>query len=249
MSSKTSSKILEKNWVVGPFQCNCRLIACDQTGEAALVDPGDEAARLMEALRDLKTPSGAQVRVRYLLHTHGHLDHVGATRDLREALQSQSQSQNQDQDHKSTDVDALAPKILLHSGDEPLYLQLRQQGQLFGIRYRDPLPLDGYLEHDQEFRVGALRVSVIHTPGHSPGSVCLRLHEDSDAGSRETIFSGDTLFQGSVGRTDLWGGDQDLMFRSIRERILRLDGDTRVCPGHGPETTVGLEKRSNPFLI
>lgn len=223
------SKLIEKTWVVGPFQCNCRLIACDRTGEAALVDPGDDAAKILSKLEGVRTSSGAPLRVKALLHTHGHLDHVGATRSVREAR-------------------AESPRILLHRGDEPLYLNLIEQGRLFGIRYDQPLPVDEYLEDGQELQIGGIRLSVLHTPGHSPGSVCLRMHEDSATGAREALFSGDTLFQGSVGRTDLWGGDQDRMFRSIHERILTLDGDTIVCPGHGPDTTVAIEKRQNPFL-
>lgn len=224
------STIIERNWVVGPFQCNCRLIACERTGEAALVDPGDEPERILSRLEGLKTSSGVPLRVRYLLHTHGHLDHVGATRRVREAREEQ-------------------PSILMHRGDEPLYLNLIEQGRLFGIHYDEPLPVDAYLDDEEEIRIGDIRISVLHTPGHSPGSVCLRMHEDSEVGTRETLFSGDTLFQGSVGRTDLWGGDQDQLFRSIKNRILTLDGDTRLCPGHGPESTVGVERRQNPFLV
>jgi glyoxylase-like metal-dependent hydrolase (beta-lactamase superfamily II) len=222
--------MLDKTLVVGPFQCNCRLLACPETGRAVLVDPGDEAEQILKQLEGLKTPSGQRVVVEYLLHTHGHLDHVGATRDVREKL-------------------GATAKIALHRGDEPLYKGLRMQGQLFGMEYDDPLPVEHFLEHEEELRVGKLRFTVVHTPGHSPGSVCLRLHEDKAAGIGETLFSGDTLFQGSVGRTDLWGADGKQMFRMIRERILTLDGDTRVCPGHGPETRVGVEKTSNPFLL
>jgi hydroxyacylglutathione hydrolase len=221
--------MLERTLVVGPFQCNCRLLACPRTGEAALVDPGDEADRLLREVERLRTPSGAAIRVKHLLHTHGHLDHIGAARGVAQGL-------------------AERPRIALHRGDEPLYLQLRMQGQLFGLKYEDPLPVDHFLEDAEELRIGDLKLTVLHTPGHSPGSVCLRLHEDSATGARETLFSGDTLFQGSVGRTDLWGADQDEMFRSIRGRILSLDGDTRVAPGHGPDTTVAVEKRANPFL-
>jgi hydroxyacylglutathione hydrolase len=228
------SSYFEKNLVVGAFQCNCRLLACPSTGDAVLVDPGDEAETILKTLENSKTSSGLPIRVRYLLHTHGHLDHVGAARPVREALGRKTPGGS--------------PKIALHRGDEPLYLALKQQGALFGIDYEEPLPVDHYLEDGEEIRVGELRFSVLHTPGHSPGSVCLRLHEDSKLGMPETLFSGDTLFQGSVGRTDLWGANQDQMFRSIRERILLLDGDTRVCPGHGPETRVGIEKRENPFL-
>lgn len=224
---------LEKNLVVGPFQCNCRLLACLGTGEAVLVDPGDEAERILSTLGEAKLPSGVKLRVRYLLHTHGHLDHVGAARDVKTKLSG---------------VEAEVPGIALHRGDEPLYLGLKKQGALFGIEYEDPLPVDHFLEDGEDLRVGDLRISVIHTPGHSPGSVCLRLHGDGASQIPETLFSGDTLFQGSVGRTDLWGASSDQMFKSIRSRILTLDDDTRVCPGHGPETWIGIEKRANPFL-
>ena len=222
--------MIEKNVVVGPFQCNCRILACPETGEAVVIDAGDEAERILRALEKSRTPSGAPIRVKYLLHTHGHLDHIGATRSVRESLAAE------------------APRIAIHRGDEEIYRALKMQGSLFGMSYDDPLPIDDFLEHEQEIRFGRLKLSVIHTPGHSPGSIGLRLHEDSALQAGETLYSGDTLFQGSVGRTDLWGADGDLMFRMIRERLLTLDGDTRVCPGHGPETRIGVEKRSNPFL-
>ena len=225
--------MFEKKWVVGPFQCNCRLLACPRTGEALLVDPGDDAPQILKGLRGLKTPTGAPIQIKYLLHTHGHLDHIGAAREVKQSLSAAAQP---------------APAIALHKGDEPLYLQLKMQGSLFGISYDDPLPVDHYLQHEESLAVGDLKFSIVHTPGHSPGSVCLRLHDDTATGARESLLSGDTLFQGSVGRTDLWGADGDLMFKNIRERILTLDGDTRVCPGHGPDTTVGVEKHENPFL-
>jgi glyoxylase-like metal-dependent hydrolase (beta-lactamase superfamily II) len=114
--------------------------------------------------------------------------------------------------------------------------------------FDEPLPITHFLGHEEEVRVGSLKLSIIHTPGHSPGSLCLRLNEDSALGIPETLFTGDTLFQGSVGRTDLWGADGDLMFKMIRERILSLDGDTRICPGHGPESRISTERQSNPFL-
>ncbi len=225
--------MLEKLWVVGPFQCNCRLIACPRTGEAALIDAGDEAQRILKGLEGAKTDQGVPVQVKYLLHTHGHLDHIGATRGVREGLAAQGPQK---------------PLIALHRGDEPLYQQLQTQGQMFGIRYDEPLPIDHYLEDGEHLKLGDLKLSIIHTPGHSPGSVGIRLHEDSTARANETLFSGDTLFKESVGRTDLWGADGDAMFRNIRQRLLTLDGDTRVCPGHGPDTTIAHEKRANPFL-
>jgi hydroxyacylglutathione hydrolase len=224
--------MLERSFTVGPFQCNSRLLVCPATGIGALLDPGAEASRLLEAIRGWKTPSGALVRIGYLLHTHAHLDHAGATRELREAL-AQGGS---------------APEIWLHREDEPLYRALPMQARIFGLSSEDPLPVDRYLEEGQVLEVGRLRLSVLHTPGHSPGGVSFRLHEDRALGAAETVFSGDTLFQGSFGRTDLWGGDAALLLRSIRERLLVLDGDTRVCPGHGPDTSIAIEKRENPFL-
>lgn len=222
--------MLEKKVVVGPFQCNCRLLACPRTGEAILVDPGDEASKILKVLEETLLPNGKRIDVKYLLHTHGHLDHIGATRDVK--LKSPR-----------------GPKIALHRADEELYLQLKMQGSLFGLSYLDPLPVDHYLEDGEDLRVGDLKFSLIHTPGHSPGSMCIRVHEDSALGVKETLLTGDTLFQGSVGRTDLWGANQDQMFQSIHERILVLDEDTRVCPGHGPDSLIGVEKRQNPFLI
>lgn len=226
--------LIERNLVVGPFQCNCRLIVCPDTGEAALIDPGEEDRKILDAVAEVRLPGGCPVQVKYLLHTHGHLDHIGATRAVQASI-------------GKARPDA-SPKVGIHRADEPLYLALKTQGAFFGFSYDDPLPIDHYLEDGEELRVGNLRFSVLHTPGHSPGSVCLRLHEDTSLQVPESLFSGDTLFQGSVGRTDLWGANGDQMFRSLRDRILRLDDDTRVCPGHGPETRIGIEKRSNPFL-
>jgi glyoxylase-like metal-dependent hydrolase (beta-lactamase superfamily II) len=222
-------ELYERKFVVGPFQCNCRLLACLTTGEAVLVDAGDEAGKILKGLQGVEVAPGVPLQLKYLFHTHGHLDHIAATREVK----------------KETGGTA---KIALHKEDEPLYANLKMQGQMFGIRYDDPAPVDLYFEHEQTLKVGKLKFTIVHTPGHSPGSVCIRLHEDSQAGSKETLFSGDTLFQGSVGRTDLWGANQEQMFKNIKTRILTLDEDIRVCPGHGPDTRVGVEKRSNPFL-
>ena len=223
--------MLEKNFVVGAFQCNCRLIDCPNTGDAALIDPGDEAAKILKGLQGLTTPSGIPIQVKYLLHTHGHLDHIGATRPVYESFSETEK-----------------PLIALHKGDEPLYKNLKMQGNLFGFKYDEPLSIQHYLEDGEIFQIGNLKMSVLHTPGHSPGSVCFHLHSDSGLKAPEVVFSGDTLFQGSVGRTDLWGGDQDLMFKSIRQRLLILDTETRVSPGHGADSSIGIEKSQNPFL-
>jgi len=228
-NSRYKSPMFEQNWVVGPFQCNCRLLACPKTGHAVLVDPGDEATKILAHLKDLKTLSGLPIEVKYLFHTHGHLDHIAASREIKETLSSR-------------------PTIALHKGDEEIYLQLKMQGRLFGFAYNDPLQVDHFFQDGEELKVGELKFSLLHTPGHSPGSVCIRLHEDKSNLVQESVLSGDTLFQGSVGRTDLWGANQEQMFKNIHERILTLDDDTRVCPGHGPNSKIGIEKRSNPFL-
>ncbi len=222
--------MIEKTLSVGPFQCNCRILVCPKTGDGLLVDPGDESDVILREIQAIEARLGRSVRVRYLLHTHGHLDHIGGTRGVKEGLKGS------------------APTIALHREDEQLYQNLQMQGNLFGIKFASPLPVDHFLEDNETLRVGEMKLSIVHTPGHSPGSVCIRLHEDSNLKIPETLFSGDTLFQGSVGRTDLWGANQEQMFSSIRKRILVLDDDTRVCPGHGPNTSIGLEKRENPFL-
>lgn len=236
MKSPSEKPYLEKNLVVGPFQCNCRVLMCPLTGELALIDAGDEAGRILAVLEKIELVGtdgkSRKPRLKYLLHTHAHLDHIGGTRGVAEGRAKVGDS----------------PVIALHEADHPIYEKLQEQGRLFGMKYDDPLPVGKFFVHEERLELGRLRLEIIHTPGHSPGSVGIRLHEDSALGVPETVFSGDTLFQGSVGRTDLWGADGNLMFKMIRERLLTLDGDTRVCPGHGPESKIAIEKRGNPFL-
>lgn len=203
--------------VVGPLQCNCMLLACPKTLEAVLIDPGDEPQKIV-AMVEAKG-----VRVKYLLHTHAHFDHIGATGALTATL-------------------GAAP--CLHRDDDDLYRNLPLQGKLFGMAFGPAPDVHKYFEHEEELVFGEHRLRVIHTPGHSPGSVCFQLR-----GGDERVFSGDTLFQGSVGRADLWGGNGRQLITSIRERLLTLDDEVQVYPGHGPSTEIGLERRSNPFLI
>lgn len=228
-----SNKYYERNLVVGPFQCNCRIFVCPETYEAMIVDPGEEGPRILKALTEIEAKLGHDIKVKYLFQTHGHLDHVSASKSVKEGLAARGQ----------------APQIALHAGDEPLYQMLKEQGKRFRLNYEDPLPLDLKLEHEMPLDVGRLKFGVIHTPGHSPGSVCLRMSQDNDLGTAETLLTGDTLFQGSVGRTDLWGASQDQMFEMIRNRILTLGDDIRVSPGHGPDSKIGIERRTNPFLV
>jgi glyoxylase-like metal-dependent hydrolase (beta-lactamase superfamily II) len=171
--------------------------------------------------------------VKALFHTHAHFDHIGGTRAIKEALK---------------DPGIEGPGIFLHRADEFMYSMLPKQAERFGFRMEEPLPVDRYLEDEERLRVGTLRFTILHTPGHSPGGVCFRLHSDTAARIPETVFTGDTLFRESVGRSDLWGGDEDQLFKSIRNRLLTLDDDTCAWPGHGPSSTIGHEKRKNPYL-
>ena len=179
-----------------------------------MIDPGAED----NILRVLKLH---QLRVKYLIHTHGHLDHVSATAVLQQ----------------ETD----AP-VLIHEEEQILLDNLDLQGTMFGLAAPDPPTVDRYISEGDSIDWGKYTLSVIETPGHSPGGVCLNLEGE------KILFAGDTLFQDSIGRTDLWGGDYEQLLYSIRDKLWQLDDDTIVCPGHGPRTTIGREKRENPFL-
>lgn len=202
--------------VVGPLQCNCIILGCETTKEAILIDPGDEAGKIVEWVNE------ASLKVTYLFHTHAHFDHIGATAEVQKKL---------------------AGTICLHKDDNMIYENLPRQGQMFGMSFDKPTPVQKFLEDEEILSFGNYRIQVLHTPGHSPGGVCFKLLDDSGS-----LFSGDTLFRESVGRTDLWGGDTGLLIKSIKNRILTYDGDTAVFPGHGPSTTIAHESRNNPFL-
>jgi hydroxyacylglutathione hydrolase len=209
--------MIQEQLVVGPLQCNCMILICEKTREAVVIDPGDEAPRILKTLEDLK------VNVRYLLHTHAHFDHIGATAGLKATLSAPS---------------------CLHRSDELIYNNLPMQGKMFGMEFLPAPPVEKFLEDEEILSFGENQLQVIHTPGHSPGSVCFRL-----LGSEEVLYSGDTLFYQSIGRSDLWGGDQTQLVTSIKNRLLPLNGDLPVFPGHGPRTRIGDEKKSNPFLV
>ena len=201
---------------VGPLACNCAILVDDATGMAAVVDPGDEPARILAGLER------AGARAATLLHTHAHFDHIAGTAVV----------------HRATGA-----AVRLHPDDRFLYDILVQQGKLFGFRFEDPVPVTADLSDDEEIAVGASTIRVIHTPGHSPGSSCFLV-----GGETPVLFSGDTLFRGSIGRTDLWGGSLETIERSIRQRLYHLPDDLDVVPGHGEATTIGREKRNNPFV-
>ncbi|MBN2206558.1 MAG: MBL fold metallo-hydrolase [Candidatus Aminicenantes bacterium] len=199
--------------VVGQLETNCYIVSCPETRTCAVVDPGAEPDRILAAIRRLG------VKPVVLINTHGHVDHIGANRDVKEAH------------GVPLALHALDVPLLEHAGDLELSFVLGAKPS--------PLP-DRLLEDGARVEVGALVLEVLHTPGHSPGSVCLL--------GPGVLLSGDTLFDGGVGRTDLPGGSARDLERSIRTRILVLPPATRVLPGHGPRTTVGREIASNPFL-
>jgi glyoxylase-like metal-dependent hydrolase (beta-lactamase superfamily II) len=210
--------VIVESFPVGLLQCNCTVLGDPVSKEAIVVDPGDDAPRVLEALRRHGLVCKA------VLITHTHIDHVGANQALR---------------------DATGAKLMLHEADLPLYDNLEIQAEWMGGMIAAPVraPVDDHVHQGDVVRAGALRAEVLHTPGHTPGSLCFHLD-----GEKPLLLAGDTLFAGSIGRTDLWGGDYDQELGSIKTRLLALPDATRVICGHGPETTIGRERRGNPFL-
>jgi glyoxylase-like metal-dependent hydrolase (beta-lactamase superfamily II) len=209
--------IFVESFPVGPFECNCVILADEETREAVIIDPGDDARRILDRAKR----NG--LNVRFLLHTHAHLDHIMATKRVKEETEAQ---------------------VLLHPADDWLYQNLAMQCGMFGWNVDTPSSIDRHFQDGDSIAFGKQALRVIHTPGHTPGSVCLEL------GGEETplILSGDTLFAGGIGRTDLWGGSYPQILRSIHEKLLVKPDPTKVIPGHGPKTTIGDERRHNPFL-
>jgi hydroxyacylglutathione hydrolase len=203
----------------GPIQANCILIGDEKAGKLAVIDPGADAPLITERIGR----SGLQPAM--VLHTHGHLDHAGGTADLCGLLD-----------------DGLP--VGLHRDEKELYFNLATQGAMFGLGAETPPEPTLWFEHGQRLTLGALSLEVRHTPGHSPGGVCFVV-----SGAPEPlVIVGDVLFAGSIGRTDLWGGSFPVLEQSIREQLYTLPEDTRVICGHGPDTTIGREKLSNPFV-
>lgn len=200
---------------VGPFQENCYIIGDEQTGIGALVDPGDEAARIALAVEQTGLDIGQ------IIITHAHIDHVGAVAAL---------------------ADEYACPVLMHAEAEPMLQQLPTQAMMMGLRFGKLPTVDHHIEDEEDLEVGGLRLRSLYTPGHAPGHLAFYLEDEG------LVLSGDALFAGSVGRTDLFGGNMDLLMRSINERLLTLPDETRVLSGHGPETTIGEERAHNPFL-
>jgi len=200
---------------VGPFQENCYIIGDKETGVGALIDPGDEAARIALAVERTDLEIGS------IIVTHAHIDHVGAVAAL---------------------VDEYACPVLMHAEAEPMLQHLPTQAMMMGLKFGKVPTVNRNIGDGEVLEVGALRLRPLYTPGHAPGHLALYLEDQG------LVFSGDALFAGSVGRVDLPGGSMELLMRSIEERLMTLPDETRVYPGHGPQTEIGNERTSNPFL-
>jgi hydroxyacylglutathione hydrolase len=212
--------MIVESQAVGPFFKNGFVIGCEQTREAVLIDPGDEVPSLLSfAVQN-------QLAIRYILLTHAHVDHVTGVAAAKRALHV---------------------PVYLHRDDLFLYERAVQTGALFGLNVEPQPPIDEFYTPNQVIPFGTYEVRPHHTPGHCPGGVCLQVGKKGEVGKE--LFVGDTLFAGAIGRTDLPGADHATLIASIRNVLLAFDDDAIVHPGHGPDTTIGQERRTNPFLV
>ena len=209
------SRLLRETFPVGPLRCNCTLLANLETLDAIVVDPGDEIADILARL------SRHHLTLRQIIVTHAHIDHIGGAAQLKRIT---------------------GAPVLFHQADLPILAMLEMQAGWLGIPTPEQVALDQSAEDGLSAGIPGLDAEVIHTPGHTPGSICLLFPK------QELLLAGDTLFAGSVGCTDLPGGDTKALLRSIHTRLLALPENTLVVPGHGEETTLGQERETNPFL-
>lgn len=205
--------LIIKNLELGPIMANCYILGCEETLEAVVIDPGDDAPEILTELTD------AKLKVKYILNTHGHFDHVGANKKLKEATN--------------------AP-ILIHASDAPMLPNLSAHAKMFGISAENSPQADQLIKDGDLISFGKITLKVIHTPGHTPGGVSF--YADGK------VFVGDTLFSGSIGRTDFPGGDYDTLIASVQKKLFPLGDNVVVYTGHGPETTIGRERKFNPFV-
>ena len=208
---------------VDPFYKNGFVIGCEETREGVIIDPGDEVDDLLTAIKDHR------LTITNILLTHAHLDHITGVGRAKAALNV---------------------PVWLHKDDNFLYEAVVQQGQMFGLRVDPQPPVDRFYEGEGPLTFGRYNVRVLHTPGHCPGGVCLAISKTAALGEAAppVLIVGDTLFAGSIGRTDLPGGDAPTLLRSIREVLFTFPDDAVVWSGHGEQTTIGRERRTNPFL-
>ncbi|MBA7623932.1 hypothetical protein ES703_31332 [subsurface metagenome] len=203
--------IVEK-LVVGPFASNCYIVGSQSNKGGMIIDPGDEAKQILKRVKDL------ELDIKFIVLTHGHIDHTGALKEVREVT---------------------GAKVAIH-GDDAKSLKNQLVAIAFGLSYPTPPRPDRLLKGGDSLDVGGLHFEVLHTPGHTPGGICLL--------GEGVVFSGDTLFNYGVGRTDLPGGSSSQLMNSIQTKLMVLPDNTVVYPGHGSDTTIGAERTGNPFL-
>jgi hydroxyacylglutathione hydrolase len=207
--------MIHKVLPVGPLQCNCSVIGDEQTREAMVIDPGDQIEDILAILRDEK------LTLKQIVITHAHIDHVGGAMKLKAAT---------------------GAPILMNQNDQMLLKMLDMQAAWVGMRPPGAVQIDDSLEEGRVLQIGPISSSVICTPGHSEGSICVYFPE------QKKLIAGDTLFAGSIGRTDLPGGSMEKIMRSLHQQVMALPDETEVTPGHGSLTTIGEERQTNPFL-
>jgi hydroxyacylglutathione hydrolase len=207
--------MIHKIFPVGPLQCNCSVIGDEKTHEAMVIDPGDQIEGILEILRQEK------LTLKQIVITHAHIDHVGGAMKLKAAT---------------------GAPILMNQDDYALLKMLDMQAAWVGMRPPGDVQVDEAIGQGRVLKIGEISSNVIHTPGHSEGSICVYFPVE------KKLIAGDTLFAGSIGRTDLPGGSMDKIMRSLHTQVLALPDETEVVPGHGPVTTIGEERETNPFL-
>jgi hydroxyacylglutathione hydrolase len=227
-------KLIHEILPVGMLQCNCHIVGDPQTREAIVIDPGDDAPRILEAIERQR------LKVTAIVVTHTHIDHVIGLRRLQAAT---------------------GAPVSIHADDLALYRMLDVQASWLGWKTPETVQIDQLVREGDVIRWGPYHAQILHTPGHTPGSICLFMPSDMPATPADAalakssqsgtglLFAGDTLFAGSIGRTDLWGGSFEGIIRSLKGKLLDLPDATVVFPGHGEATTIGEERATNPFLI